>query len=336
MGRRSKKKGKDKDPKKSKYASKLERRANEDSETQHIPIEKLTPKLTMEQKQLLMTEMRYGLDGSTIREYTDLELKFIVGYCLYEKLISNFSFLPIEAAKYIAPALRDESKREAAIEALQGMDYEAARYIAPALGDEKQREAAIEALQGMDYKAAKYIAPALGDEKQREAAIEALQGMDYKAAKYIAPALGDESKREAAIEALQGMDYKAARYIAPALGDESKREAAIEAFSKMNPKAARYIAPALGDEKQREAAIEAIYKIELTHKGKAVGAIIRKGSELEKGRYDLLNGSIYSAIKKIYQMKNSPIKRYMDLAMKLVREENKPKFFSGLEKVLTT
>ena len=230
MGRRSKKKEKaEGNPGGSKYALKVKRRKeynDESSETQHTPIERPTLVLTEEQKQLLRTEMEYGLDERMSREYTESELKYIVGYCLTNNLINNFKFLPFEAARYIAPVL------------------------------------------------------------------------------------GYEKKRDVAIEALKRMNSKAARYIAPVLGD--------------------------GSRKKRDAAIEAIYRMELTHKGRAVGIIIRKYSEETRETKHLLNSQIYSAIKKIYQMENSPIKRYMDLAMKLVREENKPKFFSGLEKVLTT
>ena len=104
----------------------------------------------------------------------------------------------------------------------------------------------------------------------------------------------------------------------------------------MDYRVARYLAPALKTRNNREAAIEALYQMELKHKGKAVGQIIRKYSELERKTNYLLNNQIYFAIKHLYKMENSPIKRYMDSAMRFVREENKPKFFRGLEEVLTT
>ena len=311
MKRRSiQKKKADKEPGGSKYALKVKRREKcaVESENQHIPIEKLTQVLTMEQKQLLMTEMKYGLSGKTLREYTESELKYIVGYCLTNALSKNFKFLPSKAARFVVPALGNREQRKVAIEALKAMNYKAARFIVPALGNKEKKEVVIEALKAMDCRVARFVCGALLNPNQKEAAIEALKAMNYKAARFIVPALNNKRQEEVVIEALKAMDYRVARYLAPALKTGENREAAIETLK----------------------------EIELKHKGRGVGQIIRKYSYLERDTDYLLNNQIYSAIKEIYQMENSPIKRYVDLAMKLVREENKPKFFSGLEKVLTT
>ena len=153
----------------SEYALKIERQENKYNQilkTQNIPIERI-PVLTIENKRLLITEMEYGLSERTLREYTDAELRYIVGYCLTNNLINNFKFLPLNAGRYLAPALKIGKNKEAAIEALKVMNYEVARFVCGALLNPNQREGTIEALQGMNYKAGRFVAPALSKKKKK-------------------------------------------------------------------------------------------------------------------------------------------------------------------------
>ena len=81
MGRRSReKKGKDKDPKKSNYALKVEKREqNFVPNIGHTSFLKnpLDERLTKEGRSLLIVELDYGLDQKMLRKYTTKELKFI-------------------------------------------------------------------------------------------------------------------------------------------------------------------------------------------------------------------------------------------------------------------
>ena len=100
----------------------------------------------------------------------------------------------------------------------------------------------------------------------------------------------------------------------------------------MNPKAARYLAPMLRDENLRKVASEALYKMELTHRGKAIEAIIGKYNGKE--RIDpQLTFHIYHTIKNLYQMENSPVKEYLNSSVINKRGEE-TEFLKGLEKVI--
>ena len=127
---------------------------------------------------------------------------------------------------------------------------------------------------------------------------------------------------------------RAARYVAPALKLYYTREAAIKAFTFMKPETAECIAPALNDPLSKDAAFDALYGLEQNHRGKGIGAIIRKYSEPNRDENLQLNAVIYSTIHRLYQMEKSPIKRYVDLAKACIKEEHKSKFFKGLERTI--
>ena len=190
----------------SKYALKIKSRQNDFFyKTQKNLITEIQPnnlnqtfpthdKLSSEEKENLITELEYGLTKRTFRTYIDKELRFIVGYCLTKKkLINNFSFLPGEAARYLAPVLRDENQREVAIEAFWKMKPEAGRFLAPVLRDEDRKKSGIEAFSRMDFRSARFLSPALKNKDQREAAIEAFWQMDFKSARFLSPVLKDEN-----------------------------------------------------------------------------------------------------------------------------------------------